>query len=264
MDMIRNLDNREQAKELLSMALYLGEILLKNGAETYRVEDSVRRVCLSFQNVETANVFVIQSLMLASIEIGDEKFVDLKRVKGASINLRRIHLANRFSREFVNGEVPIKQGFQQLKEIENLEDEHSPITLIALSSIIGPAFCAMFNGSGIDFISAYIATFAVIYALKKFDKLKFSFFFQNFAAAFIATILSLALYKLGMTNNLDSVIIGAIMPIVPGVAITNAVRDTMSGEFVAGTSKLMEAIFCAFAIAIGVGAVLTMHIKGMI
>jgi uncharacterized membrane protein YjjP (DUF1212 family) len=46
------------------------------------------------------------------------------------------------------------------------------------------------------------------------------------------------------------------MLLVPGLAITNAIRDTMAGDLVAGTARTVEAIFIAAAIATGAGSML--------
>ncbi len=61
---------------------------------------------------------------------------------------------------------------------------------------------------------------------------------------------------------MDIIIIGSIMSLVPGVAITNAMRDTISGDFISGLSRGMEAVFSALAIAFGVGLILNVYFKG--
>jgi uncharacterized membrane protein YjjP (DUF1212 family) len=48
------------------------------------------------------------------------------------------------------------------------------------------------------------------------------------------------------------------MPLVPGLAITNAVRDLMGGDLVSGLSKGAEALLTAFAIGAGIAAVFSM------
>ena len=52
----------------------------------------------------------------------------------------------------------------------------------------------------------------------------------------------------------DIVIIGAIMPLVPGMIFTTAIRDTLNGDFASGISRIMEAVVVALAVAAGVGA----------
>ena len=57
---------------------------------------------------------------------------------------------------------------------------------------------------------------------------------------------------LGGAINLDTVVIGSIMPLVPGVAITNAVRDTLQGDYISGCARILEAFLKAIALGVGV------------
>ncbi len=45
--MVNKLEDKEYKMQTIKLALFLGELLVKNGAETYRVEDSVLRICKS-------------------------------------------------------------------------------------------------------------------------------------------------------------------------------------------------------------------------
>lgn len=86
-----------------------------------------------------------------------------------------------------------------------------------------------------------------------FSKFKLSFFINNVVSAALTSILAIISVYLGLGKDFDKIIIGVIMLIVPGLAITNALRDIMSGEFITGAITLVKAVFIALAIAIGVG-----------
>ena len=72
--------------------------------------------------------------------------------------------------------------------------------------------------------------------------------------ALLPHLLALALPSL----QTELVIAGAVMPLVPGLAMTNAVQDTMRGDMVSGLSHGAQAILTAFLIA--GGALLAMEI----
>ena len=91
-----------------------------------------------------------------------------------------------------------------------------------------------------------------------------TFFINNIIGASIASILSILAVNIGIGHNMDAIIIGSIMSLVPGVSITNALRDTISGDFISGSSRGMEAIFSALAIAFGVGIVLNIYYRGLV
>lgn len=58
-------------------------------------------------------------------------------------------------------------------------------------------------------------------------------------------------------HNVDKIIIGALMLLVPGVAVTNSMRDIIAGDLIAGLMKMVEALMVATAIAIGTGGALS-------
>lgn len=58
---------------------------------------------------------------------------------------------------------------------------------------------------------------------------------------------------------MDMIIIGSIMPLVPGMQITNSLRDIISGDFLSGMIGITKGIFVALAIALGVGLILNVQ-----
>lgn len=57
----------------------------------------------------------------------------------------------------------------------------------------------------------------------------------------------------------DKVVIGDIMPLVPGIALTTSIRDFFNGDYLSGAIHMIDAILTAFSIAVGVGAVITLY-----
>jgi uncharacterized membrane protein YjjP (DUF1212 family) len=82
-------------------------------------------------------------------------------------------------------------------------------------------------------------------------------FFSEFLASFIIGLLSLIFVEIGLGHQLDKIIIGSVMALVPGLLLTNAVRDLMAGHLVSGLSKGAEALLTAFAIGSGIAVVLS-------
>ena len=66
-------------------------------------------------------------------------------------------------------------------------------------------------------------------------------------------------HKLYIGSHLENVISGAIMPMVPGVAFANGIRDIADGDYISGAVRLLDAILRFICIAIGVGAAFTVY-----
>ena len=189
------------------------------------------------------------------------------RTKSMTIDLEIIAKVNDFSRKFVNSDMSLDDAENRLKEIKNAP-MYPQWVMNIFGGFAGGFFTAMFGGNVFEFIFAFITSFLVVYGVKKIGKYTGSFFIKNVLGGMINTITALSLVYLSknflLNVSIDRIIIGSIMPLVPGVAITNALRDSISGDFVSGVSKLSEAIIIAIAIALGVGSILNLEllIKG--
>ena len=252
-----------EVKKLMKLAISAGEALLKNGAEAYRVEDTMERICSSRDNIFNVNSFVTQTGIFLTFEFDDQPYVTFKRVRNLAINLKRIDEVNKFSREFVTANLSIDEGLEILQKINNLRT-YSKLNKAIFGGAAAAFFTLMFGGDFRDFISSFIISFLVISILNITSEFKLTFFIDNFLGAFLSSILACISIEIGLGSSLDKIIIGSIMYLVPGVAITNAIRDTMSGDSLSGLSKGMEAIFSALAIAFGVGVVLSIYMRGVV
>ncbi|WP_416198120.1 MAG: DUF1212 domain-containing protein [Sporanaerobacter sp.] len=262
--MVDNLENeKKETKELLSLAILAGSIMLKNGAETYRVEDTVNRICKSRKKTKYVESFVTPTGIFVSLEYGNEIMTYVQRIKTIKIDLNKIDMINNFSRKFAESDLSIEEGINELKKIDKITGYENTIKIL-WGSLAAGFFSLLFGANLWDFMASFMVTIFVLIFTTKLCKFNITFFISNFCGAAIASALSILLVKIGLGENVDKIIIGAIMPLVPGVAITNAIRDTMSGDFISGLSRGMEAIVIALSIAFGVGLVLKIYFKGVI
>ena len=81
-------------------------------------------------------------------------------------------------------------------------------------------------------------------------------FFSEFISAAVVIAIAAFFTKIGWAHNQDIITIAGVMPLVPGILITNAIRDLMAGELIAGMSRGVEASLTSFAIGAGVAIVL--------
>lgn len=258
-----SIDSREEVRKFIKLVLSIGTLLLKSGAEIYRVEDTMNRVCNSRSNISNADSFVTNTGIFITLEYDGEVFTRIKRVRDISIDLNKINLLNDFSRKFVNQNISIDEGLETIKQIQNTKSYSIPLKIFA-GGILSGFFSQMYGGNMYDFIASFIAALLTLFILDRLSKYKLTFFIDTFIGAFLASFFSCLLFAFNIGHSLDMIIIGAIMCLVPGVSITNSIRDTMSGDSLAGLSKGMEAIFSALAIAFGVGIVLNLYMKGVI
>lgn len=257
------IEDRIEAQKLMKLSLLAGSILLANGAETYRIEDTMNRICSCKENIKEVDSFVTQTGIFLTLEFKDEVFTYLKRIKNPDINLNKIKLVNDFSRKFVDNTISLEDGINTLKDIDNSAGYPKYLKLLGGSYVSG-FFSLMFGGSTMDFFASIIASLLSLIILDRCTSFNLTFFVDGFVGAFLVSLFAHYAIILGVGDNIDKIIIGGIMYLVPGVSITNSIRDTMSGDSLSGLSKGVQAVLSALAIALGVGVVLNFKAKGWI
>lgn len=245
--------------KLLQVSTFAGKIMLESGGETYRVEETICRICSSF-GATVADSFVTPTGMMVSISHNDQTYSLIKRVTSRSVDLNKVDKINDLSRRLQNENINIDEFNEMLKKI-NEGERYSITTTLIYSALAAGSFAILFGGNFKDLIAATIIGFFLKLLLIQFQKLSINEFFINCIGGAFTAVLTLILFTLGIASNIDKTIIGAIMLLVPGLAITNAIRDTIAGDFLAGLTKASEAFLVAVSIAVGTGAVLSFWIN---
>ncbi|MGL5152521.1 MAG: threonine/serine exporter family protein [Clostridium sp.] len=248
-----------EINKILHLSTLAGKTMLESGGETYRVEETICRICESF-GVDEADAFVTPTGIMVSIVHNNQTYSLIKRVTSRGVDLNKIHEINDISRKLGSEIISIDDFDKELLRVMTGERYNTFDTLL-FSAIGSGAFAMLFNGTFKDAITAFIAGLTIKALSIYFQKVNLNQFFINSICAGIAAILVIIMFNLGIASNIDKSIIGTIMLLVPGLAITNAIRDTIAGDLVSGLTKAAEAFLVAVSIAVGTGAVLSFYIN---
>ncbi|TVY07115.1 threonine/serine exporter family protein [Paenibacillus cremeus] len=232
-------------------------MMLENGAETYRVEDTMIRMAGAL-GIENAHSFVTPTGIIFSTE-GDALTTRLVRITERSTDLRKVTIVNDVSRRLSQGELSMKEALTLLKQTEAANLSYPFTVMLLAAAIASGCFLIMFQGTWRDFIPAAISGgigYAVLVLTHRLVSIKL---FAEGLASLVIGLCSCLWVSSGLGHDLDKIIIGSVMPLVPGLLITNAVRDLMAGHFVSGVSKGAEAFLTAFAIGSGIAFVLAFY-----
>lgn len=246
--------------KILHVCTHAGKILLESGAETYRVEETIIRICNSF-GVEFAESYVTPTGIMVSIYDSEKNTKTLiTRIKVRSNNLQKIHLVNNLSRDMTVNEFTVCEVEQMLRDIDATE-KYSETYMLLASAFAAAFLTVLFGGKIYDCIVAFFIGLGIRIICVTADKLLINSFFTNIIGGAFAAFGAIAAYSLGIPVNINHVIIGSIMLLVPGLIITNAIRDTIAGDLLSGLTRAAEAIFIAISIAIGTGVVMTVWVN---
>lgn len=245
--------------EIVNVINEIGYLLLKHGAEIYRVEESLKRMCegAGFYNVE---VFAIPTYYTLSLSLRDgTPYHSSKRSRANRIHLDHLYELNNLVRLISNQDI----SFEDVEiEIQRIKSQSLNLQLILIGYIVSSAmFCLFFGGGFKEMLVSGFIGFVLYYFIYLLEKLSINAIVRTILSSMVLATIAIISHKLNIITNQQSIITGTLMLLVPGIAITNSLRDIMGGDYVSGLSRMIEAILIAASIAIGVG-VMMMILRG--
>lgn len=238
-------------REVLDVATTIGYYILKYGGETNRAEDTARRLGLAYE-MDEVHVFAISSsIVITTVKDGKSRS-ETKRIIKQETNLDRVNQFNALSRRICNELPSYTEILESIKQIESRPLYSFGVSVLAYALISG-SFAVFFGGGVKECIASFLVGMFLRLVMYGADLLQAPLFFAN-AAGSAATVLLVQFASL-IFPNLETQIatISVLMLLVPGVLLTNCIRDFVATDYTAGLSKIVEAIFIAAAIALGVG-----------
>lgn len=236
--------------KLFQCAMDIGEQMLLSGAEVYRVEESINRMCRAF-GAKRVDVFIITSSMVVTLytEEGDT-YSQTRRVTSTKFDVEKLHRLNDLCREICRKKMQPEEINTKLQAALSGKNYPAWLEFISCAGIAG-AFTLFFGGTVQEAIVSLLVGAFVWYCLYLVGKIMPNKIFAKFYASAIATLLAFLAARFGLIPSMDKVIIGNIMTSIPGIGLTNAIRDLFSGDSIAGLLRLTDAVLTALAIAAG-------------
>lgn len=239
-------------QEVAELAVEAGRVLLENGAEIYRVEETMDRIC-KYYGVESVHNFVLSNGVF--VTLGDSKEPVYARVEHVPVGhtyLGKMAMINQLSREIEAGRYTVKEAEEEVKRIRVMPEKRKFFQVLA-SGIGSAAFCCLFGGDYMDALVALAAGILLyLYVLNVSEKY-LSKIVGIIGGGALVTAFCMLVCRFDPMRHLNFMIIGSIMPLVPGVSFVNAIKDIANGDYIAGSVRMLDALLIFFSIAIGVG-----------
>lgn len=247
--------NHTEQSRVIAICLLAGKIMLQSGGETYRVEDTMKRMAAAL-GLPHSHSYVVPTGIFFSVDATEP--AKLIRISERTTDLHKVSEVNAVSRRIGQGELTVEEAHALLQQIEGQPSSYSAIVKLTAAALSSGCFTIMFGGGWGDFLPAVLCGGIGYAAVIAFHRLVLVKFFAELTASFVIGLLAFLLVYMGAGHERDKIIIGSVMPLVPGLLITNAVRDLMAGHLVSGLSKGAEAFLTAFAIGTGIAVVFSL------
>lgn len=244
-----NLTRQEQSR-LLDCLLEMGDLLLDCGAEIGRVEDTLSRMGHAYGAAQM-DVFVIPSIISISMGFPDsDPITETRRIHSfGNTDFYRLEKINAMSRQCSTEPIPLDELRERLDKVAH---GRKPFSMVFWGSILGGgAFAVFFGGSLWDGLVA--AAFAAVICLlqSRLGKTQLGVVASNLMVSLVIGLGVGLVAELIPALHMDKILIGDIMLLIPGLAMTNAIRNTLVGNTISGVVRLAESLIWAAALAGG-------------
>lgn len=251
----------EQRRRIMDFIMAAGQTLLENGAEVFRVEQTMEIMAASF-HLREFHVYVLTNGIFASA--GTAEMSEVRNVPTRTTHLGRVAAVNQLSRQIASGEVnTIDEAETRLAQARCIP---FPKDWVQIAAGMGGAFCfaLIFGGDLKAGLAAAAAGVAASAYLLFCGRHGVGGGFRTISTAALITLCCILGCGLLGTES-SHAIIGTLMILTPGIAFTMGIRDFVQGDYLSGTIRMIDALLIAASIAIGAGLVLSLYafLKGV-
>ncbi|MGN0775302.1 MAG: threonine/serine exporter family protein [Candidatus Ventricola sp.] len=245
---------------VMEVAMKAGRLLLENGAEIFRVEETMERIC-RYYHVQNPSFFVLSNGIFMTgggSAPGGRPFAHVEHIPVKGAQLDRVVAVNQLSREIESGRRTLAEADACLNSIARMPGKKRWQQILA-SGVGSACFCILFGGSGPDSAASFLAGLLLYAYVLLLSVPHMSRMIGNVLGGMLASAACVALFMLGLGADLSHMIIGAIIPLIPGIPFTNGIRDLADGDYISGSVRLLDALVTFLCIATGVGVVIALY-----
>lgn len=239
--------------QLTGICSEIARMMIAYGAEIYRVEDTVTRICKAYGHTEAEIYATPANFMITVRDKNNAPVTDTRSVYGRETNLDRVAKINELSR-YICRRVPDAETVCRRIERIKKRPVYSEGILSLSSLVVGASFTVFFGGGWLEAVFGAFLSLMIRFIGKKLTALGASDFLNAVVCSAAISFMAVGFYRLGFVPRFDKMIIGASMNLVPGVAMTNCMRDFISGDFLSGIYTMTEALLIAAGMAVGAGS----------
>lgn len=270
--------------EVLGLA---GMLILENGGDTHRAEETAERICAAAGR-PGSDVLALPTGIMITIApyCGEKEAPDsagksaghpvaccstpggesdapvslIRRVKKRTINLTKLERVNRAARAFTDGKATLSDTLQALREIDSMPKANKYFSALCSGLSCG-LFSLLFGGGWFELLVSLVCGLTVQFIASSFKRTSIFHFAVSLIGGIVIAMLAVIAVTVAGTGDINIIIIGSLMNLLPGLAMTNAIRDAMTGDLVSGVARLADVLIIALSLAGGVAIVLSVFIS---
>ncbi len=235
---------------LLRRALDLGELVLMCGGEVGRVEDTVSRICYAYGAERVDVLTITSSIIVTIISPNGDVITQTRRINSKGFDMTKLDALNHLSRCVCETLPPIEYIDEKLREIKGRRAINWSMILLAEITV---AFCftLFFGGSWMDALASGFVALSIFLMERIRNNIHINKIVFLLVSSFIGGAVAVATVHIGIGHNVNAIMIGAIMLLIPGISITAAFEDLLTGDTITGLLQISESIIMTVGISVG-------------
>ena len=239
-----------ESQRIVACILDIGELLLTSGAEVMRVEDTITRLCDAYGFVSSDVLTILSSIILTATAADGDIITQTRRIKSRDTNLIRIERLNALSRRVTADPLPSADFAKAIEDAARVPTYARHWIFLAYG-FNAAVFTLFFGGTMADFLPSFLAGLGVYIYLQIGGRFRMNSILLNTICSALMALSVVGMHALGFGQHPDKIVIGNIMLLIPGIALTNSIRDMFSGDTISGLLRFTEALILSIFIAWG-------------
>ena len=236
---------------ILQGILDIGEAMLESGAENFRLEDSLYRMCKSY-GCKKYDVYAIPSNIQITIEAPDGEIItQIRHIESTELNCDRLDYLNNLSRYVCENKPDADELHEKYLEVMNRKKQH-PAAKYFAGVMGGTGFAIFFGCNFMDAIVATVVSLMIVVVGKWLSRRESNLMFYNTILAFLSEVIIITAVRLGIGDHPDRIMIGIVMLLISALGITNGIRDLLQRDFISGFLNIMNSLLGAAGIVFGI------------
>ena len=231
-------------KRIVQGILDIGEEMLVCGAENFRLEDSLYRMCKSYGFVQY-DVFVIPSNLQITIETPEGEIItQIRHIESTDMNFDRLDYLNNLCRYVCKNKPDAQEIQQKLQEVRERPGQRWFTPYLAAG--MGGTGVAVFFGSNFaDALVAVIVSLMIVVVGGWLGKREGNVLIYNLILSFLSEMIIILCVRMGLGSHPERIMIGIVMLLISGLGTTNGIRDILQRDFISGFLNIMNSLLGA-------------------
>lgn len=242
--------NKIKIQDLCSTMLRIGKMILSSGGEANRVERTLHRIGKAY-GCDKVEVMSISHSIILTLNRGKEHLTEIQRVEEAKFDFFKLKRTNRVYRNVIDNPISMEEINKKLNAIEQSDTINNFSNVLVAWCIASAFYTGFFGGNVMDMIFSAIIGIVLCGIIRFFDNCGFNYYFTLIVVSLFGGFLSRIFTLTGYEIHTSVINAGNIMPLIPGLTLTNSLRDMLSKDTITGMSEIAETVVISLIIATG-------------